>query len=103
MKALALSGGLDSLTDVRATQVQVIVGDRPGFGPEEEPERPGNDHAHGGVPLFTPVGPDAVRAIEPSRRGELDIPYARRHLAGVPLRHRPVPVRGDRGEVRISS
>ncbi|MFF7640552.1 hypothetical protein [Streptomyces canus] len=101
MKALALSGGPDSLTDVGTTQVQVIVGDRPGFGPEEEPEQPRNDRAHGGVQLLTPVRHDAVRAIEPSRRGELEIIHARRHLAGVPLRHRPV--RGDHGEVRISS
>ncbi|MEU0941610.1 hypothetical protein ABZ379_02285 [Streptomyces canus] len=103
MKALALSGGLDSLTDVGATQVQVIVGDRPGFGPEEEPEQPGNDLAHGGVHLFTPVLHDTVRVGEPSRRSESEITHARRNLAGVPLCHRPVPVRGDHGEVRISS
>ncbi|MYT10262.1 MULTISPECIES: hypothetical protein [Streptomyces] len=101
MKALALPGGLDHLTDVGTTQVQVIVGDRSGFGPEEEPEQPGNDLAHGGVHPATPALHDAVRAIEPTRRGELEITHARRHLAGVPLRHRPV--RGDHGEVRISS
>ncbi|MFJ4199819.1 hypothetical protein ACIP2Y_09350 [Streptomyces sviceus] len=101
MKALALPGGLESTTDVGTNQVQVIVGDRPGFGPEEKPEQPRNDLAHGGVHQFTPVFDDAVQAIEPFRRGELEIIDARRYLAGVPLRHRPV--RRDHGEVRISS
>ncbi|MFF4035667.1 hypothetical protein ACFYZ2_39015 [Streptomyces sviceus] len=101
MKALALPGGLDHLTGVGPTQVQVIVGDRSGFGPDEEPEQPGNDLARGGVHLATPVLHDAVRAVEPTRRRESEIIHARRHLAGVPLRHRPL--RGDHGEVRISS
>ncbi|MER6282746.1 hypothetical protein [Streptomyces sviceus] len=100
MKALALPGGLDHLPDVGTTQVQVIVGDRSGFGPEK-PEQPRNALAHGDAHLATPVPHDAVRAIEPSRRGELETPHARRHLAGVPLRHRPL--RGHHGEVRISS
>jgi glucose-1-phosphate thymidylyltransferase len=60
----------------------------------EKPPEPKTDLALVGVYMFTPAVHDAARAIEPSRRGELEITDAIQHLVDRGLRVEPHVVRG---------
>ncbi|MES5817466.1 glucose-1-phosphate thymidylyltransferase [Streptomyces sp. RG80] len=72
------------------------------IGLEEKPETPKSDLALVGVYLFTPAIHDAVRAIEPSWRGELEITHAIQHLIDVRADVRSTVIKGywkDTGNV----
>ncbi|MFF5754166.1 glucose-1-phosphate thymidylyltransferase [Streptomyces longwoodensis] len=69
---------------------------------EEKPEHPKSDLALVGVYLLTPAVHDAVRAISPSRRGELEITHALQHLIDTGAAVRSTIVKGywkDTGNV----
>ncbi|MGW2635894.1 glucose-1-phosphate thymidylyltransferase [Streptomyces sp. NPDC001348] len=72
------------------------------IGLEEKPEHPKSDLALVGVYLFTPVIHEAVRAVKPSWRGELEITHAIQHLIDARADVRSTVIRGywkDTGNV----
>ncbi|MCW8380420.1 glucose-1-phosphate thymidylyltransferase [Streptomyces justiciae] len=93
---------LTHVPDPRAFGVAELDAAGQVIGLEEKPETPKSDLALVGVYLFTPVIHDAVRAIAPSWRGELEITHAIQHLIDERADVRSTVIRGywkDTGNV----
>jgi glucose-1-phosphate thymidylyltransferase len=107
-----LQGGIQELVDAfRASEPEALILLTPVEDPEnygvaelngdntvtrlvEKPKDPATDLALVGVYMFTPGIHDAARAIEPSRRGELEITDAIQYLVDGGRRVEPHIVRG---------
>jgi len=93
---------LTKVADPSAFGVAVLDDDGCVSSLEEKPEKPGSDLAVAGVYLFTPAVHEAVRAIAPSRRGELEITDAIQWLIDQGRDVRPAMITGywkDTGNV----
>lgn len=93
---------LTRVQDPRSFGVAELDGAGQVIGLEEKPEHPKSDLALVGVYLFTPVIHDAVRAVTPSWRGELEITHAIQHLIDVRADVRCTVIKGywkDTGNV----
>ncbi|MEU6549431.1 glucose-1-phosphate thymidylyltransferase [Streptomyces sp. NPDC046915] len=93
---------LTSVPDPRSFGVAELDPAGQVIGLEEKPERPKSDLALVGVYLFTPVIHEAVRAIKPSWRGELEITHAIQYLIDARADVRSTVIKGywkDTGNV----
>jgi glucose-1-phosphate thymidylyltransferase len=93
---------LTRVPDPRAFGVAELDADGRVVGLEEKPEHPKSDLALVGVYLFTPAVHEAVRAIGPSWRGELEITHALQYLIDRRADVRSTVIRGywkDTGNV----
>ncbi|MCZ0985172.1 glucose-1-phosphate thymidylyltransferase [Streptomyces diastatochromogenes] len=93
---------LTYVPDPRSFGVAELDADGQVIGLEEKPEHPRSDLALVGVYLFTPAIHEAVRAIGPSRRGELEITHALQHLIDTRADVRSTVIEGywkDTGDV----
>ncbi|MFB6850740.1 glucose-1-phosphate thymidylyltransferase [Streptomyces sp. NPDC056373] len=93
---------LTRVADPRAFGVAELDPSGQVVGLEEKPDQPKSDLALVGVYLFTPLIHEAVRAIEPSWRGELEITHAIQHLIDTRADVRSTVIKGywkDTGNV----
>ncbi|GLV78338.1 glucose-1-phosphate thymidylyltransferase [Streptomyces hygroscopicus] len=93
---------LTRVSDPRAFGVAELDANGQVVGLEEKPERPKSDLALVGVYFFTPAIHEAVRAIRPSWRGELEITHAIQYLIDTRAEVRSTVVQGywkDTGNV----
>ncbi|GAA2767975.1 glucose-1-phosphate thymidylyltransferase [Streptomyces paradoxus] len=93
---------LTRVADPRAFGVAELDQSGQVIGLEEKPDQPKSDLALVGVYLFTPLIHEAVRAIEPSWRGELEITHAIQHLIDTRADVRSTVIKGywkDTGNV----
>ncbi|MCK8433348.1 glucose-1-phosphate thymidylyltransferase [Streptomyces sp. D2-8] len=93
---------LTRVADPRAFGVAELDPSGQVIGLEEKPDQPKSDLALVGVYMFTPRIHEAVRAIEPSWRGELEITHAIQHLIDTRADVRSTVIKGywkDTGNV----